>query len=262
MAQKKTAAGKKAKNGTVKRTAKTPSKSRAEKPSSMKSASAGNVSGKNRALLVLVILVLVTVIAFLLLQKPSDSGKNEKTEPGKTSVQIFPPAEKTADSDRKSGQNTSHGKEEKTVSSKNEEAVSEKTAVNVWFLQFNEKTEKISLVPAKRTVSSASVLKETMQALFAGPTSYESGRDIITALPTGMKPGNVKIQNRTAWVDLPSALEYGADGDILMNRIDQIVYTATQFDDVDSVMITIDGKRKSSLGSDGLSIQGPLKRQR
>jgi spore germination protein GerM len=42
----------------------------------------------------------------------------------------------------------------------------------------------------------------------------------------------VSIINNIAFINFNSALEEGAAGNILMNRLDQIVYTATQFDNV------------------------------
>jgi len=71
----------------------------------------------------------------------------------------------------------------------------------------------------------------------------------------------VKIRNKTAEIDFNSAIEYGAAGSILLNRLDQIVYTATQFSGVGSVIIKINGKARQTLGADGLSISGPLHRR-
>jgi len=76
-----------------------------------------------------------------------------------------------------------------------------------------------------------------------------------------MRINSVKIRNKTAEIDFNSAIEYGAAGSILLNRLDQIVYTATQFSGVGSVIIKINGKARQTLGADGLSISGPLHRR-
>lgn len=221
---------------------------------------------------VLVIMVLITVILFLTLGKTdkssisvADKEQNERT------IEIIQPklqqeeAEKNPD---KNSKETKNKIEDKSAQKNQREEQAAKQAkekkysnVSLWFFHFNEKTEKLSLVPVRRRIEGAPTLKEAMRELLAGPTAAESGKDYLTALPKGLRIGNIKIANKTAEIDFSEALGYGASGTILMNRIDQIVYTATQFDDVDGVIITINGKRRSTLGSDGLSIQGPLHRK-
>ena len=47
---------------------------------------------------------------------------------------------------------------------------------------------------------------------------------------------------------------------MLQARLYQVVYTATQFPEVDSVKILINGKSKNTFSSEGFSIRNPLKR--
>lgn len=79
-------------------------------------------------------------------------------------------------------------------------------------------------------------------------------------MPSNLKIRNIDIKGKTAEIDFNSAIEEGAAGDILLKRIQQIVHTATQFDDVDSIIIKINGQRRKTIGGDGLSIGGPLRR--
>ena len=99
-----------------------------------------------------------------------------------------------------------------------------------------------------------------LKSLISGPTPYEEKRGFVSAVPSDMTVRSVYLRGRTAEIDFSPAIEHGAAGDILLKRIKQIVFTATQFNDVESIVIKINGKRKRSLGSDGFSISGPLRR--
>ena len=68
------------------------------------------------------------------------------------------------------------------------------------------------------------------------------------------------IKGKTAEIDFNGVIEEGAAGDILLKRIQQIVNTATQFETVDSIIIKINGQRRKTIGGDGYSIGGPLRR--
>ena len=100
----------------------------------------------------------------------------------------------------------------------------------------------------------------TLEQLIKGPTPYEQGKGYITAVPSHLKIRNIDIKGKTAEIDFNGVIEEGAAGDILLKRIQQIVNTATQFDNIDSIIIKINGQRRKTIGGDGLSIGGPLRR--
>jgi spore germination protein GerM len=132
--------------------------------------------------------------------------------------------------------------------------------VLLYFLQFDEKTEKVYLKTVKRKLSDKQILLQTINQLIKGPSLYEEGKGYITAVPQNLRLRSVTINGKIAEIDFNNAIEEGATGDILLKRIQQIVYTATQFEDVDSIIIKIDGQRRKTIGGDGFSISGPLKR--
>ena len=84
---------------------------------------------------------------------------------------------------------------------------------------------------------------------------------MLTAVPHGLRVNGIRLKNGTAEIDFNGAIEQGAGGSVLINRIDQIVYTATQFPNVRSIVIKINGRPRQTLGMDGLSIGGPLHRR-
>ncbi len=133
-------------------------------------------------------------------------------------------------------------------------------AVKIYLVRFDERTEKTNLMPVSRTVDASSMLEESLKKLISGPTPDEEKRGLLTAIPRNLRLRGIKVINRTAEIDFNSVLEEGGTGNILIHRIDQIIYTATQFNTVKNVIIKVDGKRRRTLGSDGLSIGAPLYR--
>jgi spore germination protein GerM len=130
----------------------------------------------------------------------------------------------------------------------------------VYFLFYNEKADKIELRPVVRDVNAKVPVKAVLEELIKGPTKLEEKKGYVTAIPPTLKVIDVSIINNIAFINFNGALEEGAAGNIMLNRLDQIVYTATQFDNVDGIHILINGQRKRFLGPDGISIAGPLKR--
>jgi spore germination protein GerM len=203
---------------------------------------------------VLTIMVLLTVIVFLVNNLYFRDGKspaqsrssNEKISVKKPEWPEKSPEEK--------------GKEKEEKSEKSHE-VAEKRKVMIYFVKFNERTEKSYLTSVKRRIDSRKPVEAALNELIKGLSPYEERKGLLTAVPEELKLHNVRMRNRTAELDFNSSLQWGATGNILLNRIDQIVYTATQFDNVDSVIIKINGRTQRTLGADGLSISGPLQRR-
>lgn len=226
-------------------------------------------AGNNTAFFVLIIIVLITIIVLMTnrffekggfvlprfsdLFTPSEKiFKPDMIIPGKKEP------DKSGDSITKE-QLKDEGKKE-SDSDRDEKITAVQKDVRIYLLKLDEKTEKIYLSSVKRSVSEKDILTTSMKNLIAGPTSRESDRGYITAVPKGLRVRGISIRGRTAEIDFNSAIEQGATGDILLKRVQQIVYTATQFENVDSIIIKINGQRRKSMGSDGFSIGGPLKR--
>ena len=134
------------------------------------------------------------------------------------------------------------------------------TKIKIYFLKLNEKTEEISLFPANRKIHSTNYILETLQELIKGPNKNETDQGLLTALPNNIKIHSIEIKNKTAIINFNKKLGENATGNILLQRINQIIYTATQFENIDNIKIKINGRYQKTLGSDGLSISGPLHR--
>lgn len=232
---------------------------------------AGGPPGTSRnwgPLYMLTIMVLLTVIVLLAYRL------NRATGPGGSSFSLFPgktvsekkhrfatvPRHEAAERndnrkkiEQEAGKNTpEQGKTAAGDVEKN---------IRIYLLRVDENSGRTSLVPVTRKVTGEDLLNESLQTLIKGPTRYEENRGLLSAVPGGLKLRSVRTRGNMALLDFNSAIEYGATGSILISRIDQIVYTATQFPNITSVVITINGTQKHFIGSDGLSINGPLHRR-
>ncbi len=133
--------------------------------------------------------------------------------------------------------------------------------VKVYFIHIDERTERIIMAPVLRTFRGEVTVRQAMEELIKGPTASEKRRGLVSAVPETLRVRGVSVNNRVAEIDFNGAIEQNAAGSILIGRLDQIVFTATELSGVDSVLIKVNGRRRQSLGADGLSIGGPLHRR-
>lgn len=180
------------------------------------------------------------------------SGKAKtavNTEPVK-----IPDEKKTPDNIK----NTSNVNDNKNIEPQ-KQLKSEK--VKIYLISFNDSTEKSILQPVWREVKGEVPLQLAIEALIKGPNNTEEKKGLLTAVPTNLRLNSATIKDGNAVLDFNGVIENNAVGSILINRLDQIVYTATQFPGVKGVIIKINGQTRKSLGVDGLSLSGPLHRR-
>jgi spore germination protein GerM len=213
----------------------------------------GRDTSTNTAMYALAIMVLMTVI-IILINYLFDAGRITKRKENTSDKVIsldFLKDKKTvtADADKSEKEKA----EEKSVSEQ---------PVRIYLIHFNDKTEHVSLIPVKRNIQTDFPLRDAMHELIKGPTESEKKRGILSAVPADLKIKSIRCKDGIATIDFNETIEEGANGSILLHRIDQIVFTATQFNTINGIRITINGKNKKFIGSDGLSIGGSLYRRR
>ncbi|MFO7729686.1 MAG: GerMN domain-containing protein [Spirochaetia bacterium] len=107
-----------------------------------------------------------------------------------------------------------------------------------------------------------SPLTKTLQALLEGLTAEELNQGLLNLIPKDSRIRKVWVENSTAYIDFNEALrfnQFGTEG--LHTQLRQIVYTATEFQTVDSVQILINGKKIDYLASEGIFVGKPLTRE-
>jgi germination protein M len=107
-----------------------------------------------------------------------------------------------------------------------------------------------------------SPLTETLQALLEGLTAEELNQGLLNLIPQETRLRSVWVENETAVLDFTEALrfnQFGTEG--LQAELQQIVYTATEFQTVESVQILINGDKIDYLSSEGIFVGKPLSRK-
>lgn len=129
-----------------------------------------------------------------------------------------------------------------------------KTPVVAYFLSGED------VVPVRRTASDAAVAKAALEALVAGPSADESGGGLTSSIPEGTRLLGVSVSGSTATVDLSTEFTGGGGSLSMMTRVAQVVFTATQFDSIESVAFKVDGATLDTLGGEGIILEGPQTR--
>jgi germination protein M len=117
------------------------------------------------------------------------------------------------------------------------------------------------LVPVEREVPGDDPRAGALAALLAGPTATESGdRTITSAVPAGTRLLALLVADGVATVDLSHEFETGGGSLSMFARLGQVVFTLTQFDDIEAVAFKIEGQRVSVFGGEGIVLDHPQTR--
>ncbi len=96
--------------------------------------------------------------------------------------------------------------------------------------------------------------------LLKGPNEEERRLDLFSEIPEGTRLLAAEIKGQFAHVDLTSEFESGGGSFSMRARVNQVVFTATQFGEAKAVTLYLDGHPQYSLGGEGLIIGEPLGR--
>jgi hypothetical protein len=117
--------------------------------------------------------------------------------------------------------------------------------------------ESEKLVAASRTISGEATPASVLAALMDGPQgTLERDLQITTLIPDGTELNGATVQGATATVDLSEQFESGGGSLSMQARVAQVVFTATQFPNVTEVRFEIDGTPVTSVGGEGVMVDG------
>src|SRR5688500_12831112 len=103
--------------------------------------------------------------------------------------------------------------------------------------------------PVRRSVAATpAVARAAVEALFAGPTTDESGEELGTAIPEATSLLDLSIADGVATVDLSGACDETGSAESLHGRVAQVVATLTQFPTVERVSFRLDGEPATTIG--------------
>ena len=126
--------------------------------------------------------------------------------------------------------------------------------VKVYFLQ----GERLAI--EHRQVDGPAVLRGALTDVLAGPTAAELEAGVTTAIADGTSLLDLNLADGTATVDLSDDFESGGGSLMMRARIAQLVFTATQFDNVDEVVFWMEGAPIEFLGGEGIVLSEPQTR--
>ena len=95
-------------------------------------------------------------------------------------------------------------------------------------------------------------LEGAIAALLQGPDDFETDIGMATAIPEATTLLGVSVSGGTAVVDLSEAFQSGGGSLSMQLRVAQVVFTATQFDEVQRVTIKLDGQDVDAIGGEGV----------
>ncbi len=126
-----------------------------------------------------------------------------------------------------------------------------------------DENSAISLREVTRAVSfTDSPLTDTLHALLKGLSSSEISRGLLSMVPEGTELRSVVVRGSTAYIDFNEAFRFNTFGrEGYRYQLQQIVYTATEFQTVRSVQILVEGERISYLGPESPFVGEPLTRE-
>ncbi len=131
----------------------------------------------------------------------------------------------------------------------------------VYFTRAAPDQAAIHLHPVERELPSGEdLLFHAVEALLEGPTADERARGIVTAIPLGTELLGVRRDEHIAYLDFDGRVEEGGGTASVLSRVHQILYTATEFPDVDGVVLEIEGERPEAFSPEGLILDFPMRR--
>lgn len=100
-----------------------------------------------------------------------------------------------------------------------------------------------------------------IEDLLKGPTEEEKTAGISTAIPDGVKLLGIRKEDNIVYIDFSENIETGGGTSLMEMRLAQIVFTATQFPEVEKVKFLINGKEIKYFSSEGVMVDKPLGRE-
>ena len=112
----------------------------------------------------------------------------------------------------------------------------------------------------RKLAVSDSPLIDCVNALLAGPTAEEKNRGMINFIPPNTRLLSARVENNTVHLNFNEAFRYNTFGrEGCEAQLKQIVWTATEFQNVNNVQIEIEGKIVDFL-IEGVTIRNPIGR--
>ena len=133
--------------------------------------------------------------------------------------------------------------------------------MKIYFVKVNTEGQ-ISLKSTVRGIDfSSAPLTECIASLIQGPGSDEINKGSLSLIPEGTRLLSARVEEGTAYLNFNEAFRFnplGREG--YLAQLKQVVYSATEFQNIGNVQILIEGVVRDYLGGEGFYIGTPLNR--
>ena len=130
----------------------------------------------------------------------------------------------------------------------------------LYFIQIDRSGMVFRSRVSRRLPVSATPMTDTLNALIAGPSENEQRRGLITLIPPGTTILSATVIGQTAHISFSEDFRYNTYGvEGYIGQLRQVIYTVTEFPNVNDVQILIDGRRVDFLG-EGIRVSNPIRR--
>ena len=107
-----------------------------------------------------------------------------------------------------------------------------------------------------------SPLTDTLKSLLQGLSADDVRSGLLSLVPEGTELRGIAIREGTAYIDFNESFRFNSfGGEGYKSQLQQIVYTATEFQTVKSVQVLVNGERLSYLGPESPYVGDPLSRE-
>jgi cytoskeletal protein RodZ len=132
---------------------------------------------------------------------------------------------------------------------------------SVYFIKFDEENGVILRTKVSRTLPvTDSPLLDVLNALLRGTTAAEEQQDLRSLIPPGTRILSATVRGSTAYVSFSEDFQFNVNGiEGYIAQLQQLVWTITEFPNVQDVQFLIEGRRVDYLG-EGIRIGSPLSR--
>jgi hypothetical protein len=115
--------------------------------------------------------------------------------------------------------------------------------------------EHEALVAVGRTVPGPAGPEAAVRALVAGPKgTLERDLSITSSIPAGTTVNGVQVADHAATVDVSKQFASGGGSQSMQARVAQVVFTVTQYPDVQRVRFALDGTIVKTIGGEGVMV--------
>jgi len=136
------------------------------------------------------------------------------------------------------------------------------STARLFFVRVNDEG-KISFKSVLRPIPANTLpLLTSIRALIDGPRPGEISAQLLSLIPEGTELIGARIEAGVAYLDFNEQFRFNTLGiEGYRSQIEQVVYTATEFPNVQKVQFLIEGQRVDYLGGEGFWIGDPLGRE-